>query len=354
MNLISGIQQVGIGVTDVYKAFDWYQKHLGFNTPIVDDAGCAELMLPYTAGQPQKRHAVLAYNLQGGGGLEIWQYVDRKPSPPIYDIQAGDLGIYMTKIKTPNVKKMYEHLRDNGVTVLGDLKESPGGRPVFCFKDPFGNLFQAVESDAVFKQTKYFNGGVYGVVIGVSDMEKSLVFYKEILGYDETIYDHTDVFEDFKNLPGGKQTVRRVLLTHKQPRTGAFSRLLGKSEIELISTLDRKGEKIFKDRLWGDLGYIHLCFDILKMDEMKAKCAKAGHPFTVDSAAGQKDNSFDMGQGAGRFSYVEDPDGTLVEFVETHKIPVMQKIGWYIDLKKRNPEKPLPDFLLKLLDLGRK
>ena len=63
---------------------EWYHKHLGFNTPVVDDAGVAKLMLPYTAGKPQKRHAVMAYNLQGGGGLEIWQYVDRTPSPPRY------------------------------------------------------------------------------------------------------------------------------------------------------------------------------------------------------------------------------------------------------------------------------
>ena len=47
------------------------------------------------------------------------------------------------------------------------------------------------------------------------------------------------------------------------------------------------------------------------------------------------DNSFDMGEAAGRFSYIEDPYGTLIEFVETHKVPIIKKIGWYINLKKR-------------------
>ncbi|MDZ7848857.1 MAG: hypothetical protein U5L96_20200 [Owenweeksia sp.] len=33
-----------------------------------------------------------------------------------------------------------------------------------------------------------------------------------------------------------------------------------------------------------------------------------------------------MGQAAGRFSYLEDPDGAWIEFVETHKVPVMEKV----------------------------
>ena len=43
-------------------------------------------------------------------------------------------------------------------------------------------------------------------------------------------------------------------------------------------------------------------------------------PFTVDV-----DHSFDMGEAAGSFSYTEDPDGALIEFVETHKIPILKK-----------------------------
>jgi hypothetical protein len=58
---------------------------------------------------------------------------------------------------------------------------------------------------------------------------------------------------------------------------------------------------------------------------------------------------FGMGDAAGHFVYIEDPDGTLIELVETHRIPILKKIGWYLNLKKRNPLKPLPDFMLKTL-----
>jgi hypothetical protein len=60
-----------------------------------------------------------------------------------------------------------------------------------------------------------------------------------------------------------------------------------------------------------------------------------------------------MGEAAGHFTYIEDADGTLIEFVETKKLPVVKKIGWYIDLRKRDPKKALPNFILKALRFSR-
>ena len=129
---------------------------------------------------------------------------------------------------------------------------------------------------------------------------------------------------------------------------GAFAKLLGPTTIELVQEIGGKPRKIFENRFWGDWGFIHLCFDVQRMDLLKNDCEKAGFPFTVDS-----DNSFDMGEAAGRFSYIEDPDGALIEFVETHKVPLMKKIGWYINLKKRDPEKSLPTWMLKAMKMSR-
>jgi hypothetical protein len=47
--------------------------------------------------------------------------------------------------------------------------------------------------------------------------------------------------------------------------------------------------------------------------------------------------------------YIEDPDGTLIELVETHKVPILKKIGWFLDLRKRDQEKPLPTWMIKML-----
>ena len=78
-------------------------------------------------------------------------------------------------------------------------------------------------------------------------------------------------------------------------------------------------------------------------------CAKHGHPFTVDSCpAGEV---FDMGEASGHFTYIEDPDGTLIEFVETHKIPIVKKLNWYLDMRKRDREKQLPKIMFALMAL---
>lgn len=348
--VISGIQQMGIGIPDVYEAWGWYRKNFGFDLPMFDEAAEASLMLPYTDGKPQKRHAILALNLKGGGGFEIWQYTSRTPQPADFELQLGDLGIFITKIKTTHVAKAYQLLKQNNTNLLSDIVTMPDGASHFFVQDPYGNIFQIVKAESWFNpKIGSVMGGCFGAVIGVTDIEKAKQFYKTILGYDTVIYQETGIFEDFKSLPGGDHTIERVLLSHSQPRQGAFSQLLGASTIELIKVKDRAPKKIFENRLWGDLGFIHLCFDIRNMADLKRQCESFGHPFTVDSS-----DSFDMGDAAGHFVYVEDPDGTLIEFVETHKIPIFKKFGIFLNLKNRDPKKSLPHWMLNALRFNRK
>ena len=345
---IAGIQQIGIGIPNVHEAFKWYRQHFGMDIPIFEEAAEANLMLPYTGGKPHQRHAILAINMKGGGGFEIWQYTSRTPELPAFEIQLGDLGFYCTRMKTSDVKGSYEFLKSRKVNLITELTKDAAGNDTFYLRDPWNNIFQIVKSDSWFGNGIQLTGGPGGCMIGVSDMERSKKFYADILGYDTVVYDKEGVFEDFKNLPSGTHKVRRVLLKHGKPRVGAFSKLLGASEMELVQIFDRTPRKIFENRFWGDQGFIHLCFDITNQKAMKELCAEKGYPYTVDS--GEK---FDMGEAAGHFSYIEDPDGALIEFVETKKIPILKKFGWYLDLRKRDALKPLPDWMLKALKFNR-
>jgi catechol 2,3-dioxygenase-like lactoylglutathione lyase family enzyme len=351
--IISGIQQIGIGVSNVHEAWNWYRENFGMDIRIFEESAVAELMLAYTGGLPRKRHAALTMNLQGGGGFEIWQYVDRVPVMPVNEIKAGDIGIYITKIKTRHVRSAYEKFKNKQLSLNG-ISVGPDGKEYFFVQDPYNNIFQVVEGSSWFRtEREKSTGAAYGAIIGVSDIEKAREVYSGILGYDTVIYDEEGVFEDLKCLPGGDKTFRRVLLMHSKPRLGSFSRLLGSSVMELIQVMDRKPELIFKNRYWGDLGFIHLCYDIKGMDALRSECESKGFAFTVDSTQTLKTDTFDMGEAAGHFAYIEDPDGTLIEFVETDKIPIMKKLGWYLDLRKRDPRKPLPNWILKTLKFSR-
>lgn len=350
--IISGIQQVGIGIPNVQEAFGWYRKNFGMDVPIFEEAAEANLMLPYTGGKPHQRHAILAVNLQGGGGFEIWQYTSRTPEGPEVDPQFGDLGIYCTRIKSPDVARAFQIFKEKGLSLVGEVTKDPSGNPHFFVKDPYGNLFQVIQSNSFFQTGEAATGGPAGCMIGVSNIEESRKVYSDILGYDQVVYDKTGIFEDLAELEGGQQTARRVLLTHSQPRKGGFSRIFGQSHIELVQGMELAPRKLFANRFWGDLGFIHLCFDIMGMDKLRAECEAKGFPFTVDSATSMG-TAFDMGEAAGLFAYIEDPDGTLIEFVETHKVPILKKWGWYLNMKKRDPEKPLPNWMLKALRFNR-
>lgn len=346
--IISGIQQIGVGVADVEAAFGWYRHAFGTDLPVFREAAEAPLMTRYTGGSVHARDAILAVNLAGGGGFEIWQYTSRTPVAPERPAQVGDLGILAARIKARGVNRAYQRLQSHGAEVSSGVGRDPAGRERFTLRDPFGNLFQIVESDGWFRSPRLETGGVEGALIGVSDIDASLAFYREVLGFDRVVYDATGSFEDLSALPAGDADVRRVLLERSELPGGPFSRLFGRNRLELVAASGAAGRRLFDGRFWGDLGFIHLCFDVIGMDALKARCAKAGHPFTVDS-----DTSFDMGEAGGRFAYIEDPDGTLIEFVETHKLPVVKKLGWYLDLRTRDARKPLPNWMIHAMGLGR-
>ncbi len=347
---INGIQQLGVGVADLEEAWKWYRRHFAMDIRMFEEEAVAELMLPHTGGQPRPRHAVLALNMRGGGGFEIWQHTGKPPEPPKFELQLGDLGINIGKLKSDNVKKAYQKFKSDGLDVLGEIKNSPSGTEHFFMKDLLGNIWEIENHNEVFRREKSVTGGVVGVVIGVSDIEKSLAIYKDILQYDKVVYDLTDNFSDLENLPGGKEKFRRILLEHSNIRKGAFSPFFGSTCVELVQVLNRQPRNIYEGRMWGDPGFIHLCFDINGMDILRERLSNAGFPFTVDSSRNLE--TFDMGDTAGNFAYIQAPEGTLIEFVETHRIPILEKVGWTIDFRKRGSH-PLPEWLLKMFRFKR-
>ncbi|MFW6250435.1 MAG: VOC family protein [Alkalispirochaetaceae bacterium] len=345
-----GIQQVGIGIPKLEEAWSYYARAFGMDVSVFREAAPAPFMTRYTGGNVESRDAALAINLAGGGGFEIWQYTSRTPQPPAETPRLGDPGIFAVRIKSSQIATAFSSLKGSKGEPLAGIVPAPDGKEHFFIRDPYGNHFDVVyaEPNEFFGRQKTATGGVEGVLISVSDLEASLGLYRDVLGFDRTVYDRHGTFADLSGLPGGDQKLRRVLLERSAPAVGWFSALFAPNRIELIEVEHAAGTPIFAGRQWGDLGFIHLCFDVWGMEELKEKCSAAGYPFTVDS-----DETFQMGEAGGRFSYIEDPDGTLIEFVETHAITIHKKTGIKIDLKKKKKVKPLAPLLLKMMGLNR-
>jgi len=346
----SGIQQVGIGNPDASLTWCWYNKHFGFNVPVFEEEAEAGLMLPYTGGEKHQRKAILALNMNGGGGLEIWQYTQRKLLWPKEPVFPGDLGINVLKIKTRNVEEAYQYCQARGLRPLCKVQYRHQQASHFYLRDLHGNLIEITASPYWYKTKGDLFGGVEGAVMGVSNMAQSLAYYQTVLGFSRVIFEEKGELPDLKawEKDATPNQYHRVILEREEPYQGPFSPLLGPAQIELIQSEKRPAKKIYANRFWGDPGFIHLCFDITGMAHFEKHIQNLGHHFTVDSA-----NSFDMGEAAGRFAYLEDPDGTLLEFVETHKVPIHKKLNWYLNLQKRAPHKSLPKLMINALGLGK-
>ena len=341
--VICGLQQVGIGVTDARKAYNWYINAFGVTFMACDAKGVAERMLPYTGNKPRPRRAILAVNVKGGGGFEVWE--PKNEIHPAPELTLGDLGINVCRVKTDNIIKALNHFNGlEGATVLGTVAEAPDGQKHFFITDPYGNLFDIVEDGYVFCNTGFPTGGSDGAMIGVSDMDKSVDFYSKMLGLDKILCDETAVFDDLAPVNGGKGCFRRVKLTSSSYGEGPLGAIYGPYTIELIQSLDREPVKIFEGRWWGDPGFIQICLDIRNMEGIHQRALALGHDFVCDGG-----EDFSMGDADGHFTYVVDPDDTMIEFVETKRIPIAKKLGLVIDLTGKDPHKNLPSIILKAL-----
>lgn len=340
---INLIQHIGVGVPNTEAAWKWYRKFFGLNVPMFDAIAEAPLMQIYTKNNVVNKRATMVLNMQGGCAMEIVQLQNHQFKNPDFELQMGDLGIFIAKIKVKNVPAAYNYFKENSANLISEINKTPDGKEIFFVKDLNGLIFQIIPENNWFSVSKHFSGGIAGCVIGVSDMEKAKKFYCDLLGFDKIIFDETKVFDDWKTIPGGNSKARRILLKQSNGPAGAFSEIVGSSFIELVQVLDRVPKKIFKGRIWGDSGFIHLAFDVKGMVQLEKVCAASGFPFTCDSK-----NALNMGNNTEvHCIYIEDPNGMLVEFTEVYKIPILKKIGWFLNVEKRDPVKPLPSWILK-------
>lgn len=346
---IHGIQHLGVGVPDHKKAWDWYIKFFGMDIPLFNDEAEAPLMTIYTKGKVISKRAAMVLNIKGGCGMEVVSPTTFKATHSKTSFQLGDLGIFTGLIKTPNIEKAFHFFKSNKANLISELVKSPYGWDTFYVKDLNDLVWQIVPANDFYTNHNHVTGGTSGCSIGVKDMNNSISFYN-LLGYDEIIADNSGVFPDWANINGGNNEFRRVLLSQKNPSGGGFSQLAGKSYIELVQDLSkRKPNKIYQDRLWGDIGFVHLGFDVRNMQALGEKLSSEGYGFTCDTK-----DVLSMGENTKvHCTYCEDPDGTLIEMIEVYKIPIIEKLGLFLNVEKRKPSQPLPSWMLKALKFTR-
>jgi len=348
--MISNFQHLGVGVQNHENSLKWYYKYFGMNYHFFNEEASAPLMEKYTNNTIINKKAALIANTKGGAAMEVicptLNTSQTKFNPP----RLGDLGILCGIIKTKSVSQHHRYFIQNKIKV-SKICLTPDGLKTFFVKDNNGLQFQVIRDSNWFSKNSHISGGIRGCIIGVSDMEKSLKLYKDILGYTQLVYDTTANYDDWDNnfeeaAEGG---FRRVKLM--KPGTGfdkGFERFVGTYSIVLVQDLERKPQKAQENRIWGDVGFAHIAFDVDDMESTKIDLQRFGIEFTCDSKdALAMDKNVKV-----HCAYIEDPDGTLIELIDVHKMPIIKKFGIYLNRKKNGITQPVPNFMLKMLKYG--
>jgi len=345
---INGLQHIGLAVQNMDSSLLFYRKFIGLDVPFFDSVAPAPLMAVYTHENVIIKRASMIMNLRGGCAMEIIRPTSFEPKSPDFEVGVGDIGIFMVQVKCPDVRAAHAFCENHLPEGTSDVQSDPADKPSFIIRDPDNHFFQFIHGNNWFTERKHHSGGLRGCVIGVSDIERSIGLYRDLLGYDEVIYDSSGVFKDWSSLPRGKERYRRVLLTQSQQPGGGFARVTGKTTIELVQALDRAPRKIFKGRMWGDSGFVHLGMDVKGMNLLEKDLTAAGYGFRCDSR-----EVLDMGNTRVHCTYIDDPDGTLIELIEVYKVPIVEKWGLFLNVEARDPDKPLPNWMLKALRFSR-
>lgn len=345
---INGFQHIGVAVRDMEQSLRFYRKYFGLDIPFFDAVAPAALMLPYTRGEVITKRASMIMNLMGGCAMEVIQATSFTPAAANFQPELGDLGIFITRVKCPDVRKAHTFCKEQSDVSPTDLRKSSAGGETFFISDPDGNWFQYVEGGDWYTQPRHISGGVVACTIGVSDIEEARKLYSAILGYDLVVQEETGVMSEWTGLPGSERKFRRVLLGQSIAPGGGFGKVTGKTYIELVQDLEREPQRIFDNRIWADLGFVHLGLDVRGMVNLGDELATRGFGFTCDS-----NSALDMGNTKVHCTYIEDTDGTWIELIEVHKVPIVEKWGIYLNVARRAPDKPLPDFMLKALRFSR-
>ena len=180
----------------------------------------------------------------GGILLELIHLSEPVPRPIRKDFRYGDIGVAKITVAVSDVREVYEELKDKAnFCSLPKVAAIPGWTDypfVYC-RDPEGNLVELVSASA---RTEGIFGGACSIGISVTDLERSVSFYRNLLGFHVAII---DIHEGFSGLvdevsAGAHSRVRSCLLSANGKRDAM---------IELFEVLKPRGRSIPFSAIWA-------------------------------------------------------------------------------------------------------
>ena len=190
--LVKSVEAVGITVSDMDRSVEFFSKVLSFEkASAIEVAGSEYERLQGVFGA---RMRIVRMRL-GDEVIDLTEYLTPKGRPVPTDSRSNDRWFQHIAIVVSDMDKAYEELRarkvrhtSTGPQRIPDWNKAAAGIKAFYFKDPDGHnleiiYFPAGKGNPKWQQTKgRLFLGIDHTAIAVSDTDRSLQFYRDLLG----------------------------------------------------------------------------------------------------------------------------------------------------------------------------
>lgn len=190
--LVSGVEAVGMTVSDMDRSVEFYSRVLHFRK--ISDQEFAGDAIERVKGVFGVRVRVVKMKL-GDEALELSEYLAPRGRPIPLDSRSNDRWFQHVAIIVRDMGKAYGWLRQNkvqhassGPQRLPDWNRNASGIKAFYFRDPDGHNLEILRFPAGKGDPKWHRPGadlfmgIDHTAIVVADTESSLAFYRDVLG----------------------------------------------------------------------------------------------------------------------------------------------------------------------------
>jgi catechol 2,3-dioxygenase-like lactoylglutathione lyase family enzyme len=299
MYIGSGVHHVAIGVRKLDEMKAFYRDVLGFGSTLIEFEDSPQEMMQGIARANFVRFAMIMFSQEPEGTLiELTQMNEPVPKAIRRDRRYGDIGVAKTMMAVHDIDAVYNSIKDK-VAFCSAPKSAdiPGfGEYRFVYgKDPEGNLveFFCGAGPLATKKSCEFRGAG----IAVTDLDRSVDFYQELLGFDRIVLQSHDRFSGLVDeISGSPQTeIRSCMLANSN----------GGGMVELFEVTKPRGRSIPFGTRWGDFGFLQVCVQCSNNKETMQSLINMG----IDPLCDFYDKE------GPTFVYMKDLDGTPVELL---------------------------------------
>lgn len=189
---VVAVESVGMTVSDMDRAIEFYSKVLGFKK--VSDVEVLGREYEQLQGLFGVRLRIVKLQL-GNELIELTEYLTPKGRPIPVDARSHDRWFQHMAIVVSDMDRAYQHLRrfkvqhtSTAPQRIPDSNQAAAGIRAFYFKDPDGHNLEIIyfppgKGDPKWQQpTNSLFLGIDHTAIVVSSTEASLAFYRDLLG----------------------------------------------------------------------------------------------------------------------------------------------------------------------------